>query len=53
MHCDAHDGGRTIVVALEPSVVFGVLDGHVEQQKNLALKGPSGVEIEGNSNFIC
>jgi hypothetical protein len=44
MDGDAHHGGIAIVVALEPSVVFGVSDGHVGLQKNLALKGPSGVE---------
>jgi hypothetical protein len=44
MDGDAHDGGDTIVVALEPSVVFGVLDGHVDLQKNLALEGPGGIK---------
>jgi hypothetical protein len=36
VHGDAHDGRFAVFIALEPSVVFGVLDGHGEQQKSLA-----------------
>jgi hypothetical protein len=36
---DAHDSGVTVTFDLEPSVVFGVLDGHVRVPEKLWVFG--------------